>query len=520
MKLYRPIDGLLSDDKKPRKRWWLLGLPMLALAGFVVYLSFAGADIADERERRQFEESLKIEEAKRISAAVVEVTLARQGQAKAEVERLEKEGLGATSTGNATSRPTSSSSVSSTAGSGTRPQARKGAAGAVNGKLASGQSLFGALTAHELSISQIQPAINSLSTIFDFRKSRPKDRYEAHYDARGNILELRYQRNLEVVYVAKRGKEGKYAASKQDVPVKSKVVSIGGTVRGTLSRAIIDAGENQKLVSKFIDIFAYDIDFGSDTKPGDTFRLVFEKVYIEGKMVRYGNILAAEYKGVKKSMRAYRGGDGGYFDETGQSLRRMFLRNPVKFARITSKFGKRLHPVLKTWKQHNGVDYAAATGTPINPIANGTVLFAGEKGANGNLIAIQHPNGWVSYYAHLSRFGKIKKGSKVTQSMVVGYVGSTGRSTGPHLHLGVKRENGEFVDPLTIHSTRSVGLKGDKLRQHKRRVKEMIRKLDMTRIRPPSKGPEEPMPVGGDDMGGFEDKPATSGKPQKTTPHN
>ncbi|MEL6182499.1 MAG: M23 family metallopeptidase, partial [Myxococcota bacterium] len=391
---------------------------------------------------------------------------------------------------------------------------KPGKAGVVKGRLKSGQSLFAALTQHNLQAAQIQPAINSLSAIFDFRKSRPKDRYEVRYDPDGRVMELRYQRNLEMAYVAKRGASDEFSSSKVKAPLKTKIAALGGTVRSSLSRAILDAGEGQQLVSKFVDVFAYDIDFGSDTKPGDTFRLVYEKIYIDGELIRYGRVLAAEYKGAHVEMRAYvsaeKGGTAHYNNE-GHALRRMFLRNPVKGARLTSKFGKRFHPVLKKWKNHNGVDYAAPSGTPINPIANGTVLFASEKGANGNLIVVEHAGGWVSYYAHLLRFGRgIKKGSKVRQSTVIGYVGSTGRSTGPHLHLGVK-QNGQFKDPLKIQSTRSIALEGAELKKHKRWVRELDRKLNACTVQPPSDGPSEPEPMGGDDMDSYEDNASNSG---------
>ncbi|MBH22907.1 MAG: hypothetical protein CMH57_00340 [Myxococcales bacterium] len=513
MKIYQPINGLLADEEKPRRRWWLLSLPILAFVAFIVHLSIAGADIAEERERREAEESMRLAEAQRVSAAVMEVNQARQGEGKAETATATDDQPEAKPTpaaaadaprAEAPSKPKAAPAAKAAA-----PQiVEAGKTGTIRGRLKSGQSLFAALTQHNLSAAQIQPAINSLSKIFDFRKSRPKDRYEVRYDPEGRVMELRYQRNLEVAFVAKRGASDEFASSKVKAPLKTRVASLGGTVRSSLSKAIMDAGEGQKLVTKFVDVFAYDIDFGSDTKPGDTFRIVYEKIYIEDELIRYGRILAAEYKGANASMRAYVSAqDDGttYYDKDGHSLRRMFIRNPVKGARLTSKFGKRFHPVLKKWKNHNGVDYAASSGTPINPIANGTILFAAEKGANGNLVVVEHPNGWVSYYAHLQRFGRgIKKGTKVRQSSVIGYVGTTGRSTGPHLHLGVKH-NGEFMDPLKIHSTRTAALGGGDLKKHKRWVRDLDKKLDTCKVQPPSDGPDEPEPVGGDDMHGFEE---------------
>jgi murein DD-endopeptidase MepM/ murein hydrolase activator NlpD len=147
---------------------------------------------------------------------------------------------------------------------------------------------------------------------------------------------------------------------------------------------------------------------------------------------------------------------------------------------------------------HNGVDYAAPRGTPVGAIAGGTVLFVGKKGPNGNLVALKHTNGWQSYYAHLSKFAQgMKPGTTVKQGTVLGYVGSTGRSTGPHLHLGIKDERG-FIDPLKVHSTRGSSLKAKSLAQFKGQLRDLDAKLDKTTILAPSDLPDDPEPEGND----------------------
>lgn len=380
-----------------------------------------------------------------------------------------------------------------------------GKAGDHDGKLKKGQTLYDALVELRLSAAQVLPAINSLKTVVDFRRSRPGDRFGVKYDKEGRILELRYRVRPELIRLTRYdAAKRSYVTGQEDVPMEVKVEAVGGTVSSSLYMALRDLGYGHAVVNKFIDIFNFDINFGSETKPGDTFRVVMEKLYIDGKFIRDGRILAVEYKGKLKQLRAYQYGEGGggYYDGKGRSLRRMFLKNPVKNARITSPFGKRFHPILKRWKPHNGVDYAAPTGTPVNAVAEGEVRFAGEKGANGNLIILQHPNGMMSLYAHLSRFKRgLKRGQKVKQGDLIGYVGSTGRSTGPHLHLAIKNEKGAFVDPLAIKSTRGATLRGRDLYRFRRQMREMDRHLNKVKVKGPT-GPVAAPPK--DEPGGMD----------------
>ena len=379
-------------------------------------------------------------------------------------------------------------------------QVLPGKGGTFEGKIAAGQSLYVALAGRKFSAKQITPAINALAKKVDFRKTRPGHRWSVTYDETGRITQLEYQPGAETVHLAvyKPGKG--YEVRQRRVPVETRVYSVGGTVRSSVYKALRDLGEDHSVIRDFIDVFQYDIDFAAESKPGDTFRLAYEKVYVDGKFLRNGRLLAAEYVGKKKSMRGYLNDEtGAYFEGNGQSLRRMFLKNPVPFSRITSQFGKRFHPVLKKWAQHNGVDYAAPHGTEIHAIAGGVVTFAGKKGANGNLVGIKHPNGMTSYYAHQSRFAKgLAVGDKVKQGQLIGYVGSTGRSTGPHLHLAIRTGAG-FIDPLSVKSTRGAQLQKGALVRFRINVRKFNKALDGAKIQPPSNAPPEPDPVGGDD---------------------
>ncbi len=493
MTVRKPIEGLLERPRQPR--WiWLLAAPALAVLAFIVHIVIAGQDLPTP--------------AHAVAPVEASTTAAPALAAASTPEAAPAAPAESASAASPPPQPTPPAEDEEEEGAAAedpalRGPALAGQAGRRAGQVQKGESLFTALTQLKLSAGEVQPAINALSEVFDFRKARPGDRWEVAFDEAHRVTELRYQPSAEVRYVARFDKaKGKYAASRQDVPLDIRVVGLGGTVRSSLYKALADLGEKNRLISGFIDRFAWDIDFASETKPGDTFRVLVEKIYLEGRFLRYGHILAAEYTRQGKPLRVYQftdeDGQRSWHDSAGVSVKRMFLRNPVKFARVTSGFGKRFHPILKTHKMHNGVDYAAPSGTPIQSIAAGTITFMGPKGPNGNLVTVQHTGGITAYYAHLSRFPDAKVGQKINQGDVVGYVGSTGRSTGPHLHLGIK-SGGAFVDPLSIHSTRGPALSGPRLSRFKGQAKELDAKLDRIAIQPPSEGPDEPAPQGGDE---------------------
>ena len=208
------------------------------------------------------------------------------------------------------------------------------------------------------------------------------------------------------------------------------------------------------LIMELAGIFGWDVDFALDIRSGDHFTLVYEELYLDGKKQRDGNILAAEFVNRGKSYRALRyvdnAGRADYYSPDGHSMRKAFLRTPVDFTRISSRFGERFHPMLKKKKNHHGVDYAAPRGTPIKAAGDGKLLFVGRKGGYGKTVIIQHGGKYSTLYAHMSRIKPgSRRGDHVRQGQVIGYVGSTGRSTGPHLHYEF-RINGVHRNPLTV----------------------------------------------------------------------
>jgi murein DD-endopeptidase MepM/ murein hydrolase activator NlpD len=215
----------------------------------------------------------------------------------------------------------------------------------------------------------------------------------------------------------------------------------------------LDIGASAALAAQLAEILSTQVNFLKEQRPGDTFRIIVEEESLDGVFIAWGPILALEYTGVKagrKRLFRFAAGDDDatYYDEKGVSVPRSVIAIPLHYSRMSSPFGWRVHPVLKRKKFHNGTDFSAPSGTPIWACAEGRVTIAGNVGANGNLVAIDHGDGLQSFYAHLSRFAPgIRVGTKVRKKQVIGFVGSTGRSTGPHLHWGIKSK-GAFVDPL------------------------------------------------------------------------
>lgn len=253
-------------------------------------------------------------------------------------------------------------------------------------------------------------------------------------------------------------------------------------VRHTLFGSASEAGLSDALVLKMVEIFNFDIDFVRDLQRGDRFALVYEEVWRDGEKLRDGNILAATFVNGGKRFEVFRHEslDGGvdYLSRDGKSRKRAFIRTPLEFSRVSSKFSlARRHPVLGTMRAHRGVDYAAPTGTPIRVTGNGTVAFAGWKGGYGKVVEVQHGKTYRTLYAHMNGFAKgIKVGAKVSQGEVIGYVGRTGLATGPHLHYEF-HVNGQHRDPLSVDLPTAEPLSGAELARFKATVGERIAQL-------------------------------------------
>jgi murein DD-endopeptidase MepM/ murein hydrolase activator NlpD len=242
---------------------------------------------------------------------------------------------------------------------------------------------------------------------------------------------------------------GAWTGSEERLPWTTDTAMVSGSVDVTLYGAIdqvaadlLPARQRAELAWSLADVFEYRMDMSRDLRTGDSFRVLFERATAPNGAMRLGKVLAASVTLSGKEHNAYRyeseTASGKWFDEEGKSLRAAFLRTPVEFRRVSSNFGRRFHPVLKTWRQHAGTDYAAAQGTPVRTIGDGVVISAGRNGGYGNSIDVRHANGYVTRYAHLRNFASgIRKGTRVSIGQTIGYVGMTGLATGPHLHFEV-----------------------------------------------------------------------------------
>ncbi|MBW1806563.1 MAG: M23 family metallopeptidase [Deltaproteobacteria bacterium] len=321
----------------------------------------------------------------------------------------------------------------------------------ISGSIENGDTFVTALSRQGLERSQVFSIIASLRNIMDFRRCRAGERFDMLRSPTGRIERFTYYKSPIVSYRVKRSSKklvGRQVKENAEVQLASIAIRIKGSVYASLERS----GESPALVFELVDIFAWDIDFYIDTHPGDTIKLLVEKIMANDTFVRYGRILAAEYSGDIGDHRAFLYQTAnqriGFYDEHGESLRKAFLKSPLKFSRISSVFGMRVHPILGFSKRHLGVDLAAPRGTPIWAPGDGTVTFAGRKGISGKLVVIRHANGYETIFAHLHSIAKgVRKGARVDQKQVIGTVGSTGRSTGPHLHYGMKK-NGNHVNPF------------------------------------------------------------------------
>jgi murein DD-endopeptidase MepM/ murein hydrolase activator NlpD len=327
----------------------------------------------------------------------------------------------------------------------------------VEDELRAGDSLSTSLQRHGVSAATVALIQRELREYFDFRRARPGHRFRLVEDAAGSLVSFHYRASDAERYWLESDGNG-WRAWRADASVVKRRARLAGTVATTLFDAVHDLGESPQLASDFAAIFAWDVDFAKSVRPGDEFRILYERNYSprgEGGVERYvgpGRILAARYKGAAGDVAAvyYESdpGHGGYYRTDGRSVKQTFLAAPLNFSRITSSFTHaRLHPILGIWRPHPGIDYAAPIGTPVWSVANGRVTYMGWAGGYGRLVKIEHAGGYESYYAHFSRFAPgLKLGSVVRQKQVIGFVGASGLATGPHVCFRVTK-GGSYIDP-------------------------------------------------------------------------
>lgn len=356
--------------------------------------------------------------------------------------------------------------------------------GTLRGQFGKAKSFRQAMLGAGLSPNESSELEIALNGVLDFRRCRETDTFVAQRDSHGRLVHFEYHASALEYVVAERGDDGKLRARKIERPIERRRLAAGGIIRTSLGDAVEEAGLRRGIVGLFVEAFNGRADFHRDTREGDTFRILVEEERLEGEFRGYGRALALEYRGRKTGLlraflRTTDEDESEYYDENGNPLSGSVLAVPCRYDMVSSPFNpRRMHPVLRRIAPHNGTDFAAPTGTPVVAAADGVVTWSGPKGPNGNLVSIRHNNGYVTHYAHLHRIERgIKVGVTVKRRQRIGQVGTTGRSTGPHLHFGVQK-NGAFVDPMKVLNEPGPRLRGKALSDYQAHVRKLVRQLE------------------------------------------
>jgi len=317
-------------------------------------------------------------------------------------------------------------------------------------KIPAGENFAVTLQKFGLTSEEAGEATAAAQRAFNLRQLRAGNTLVVGRSVEGNLREINYKIDADRMLHIVPESQG-FSAEVKDIPSHLETTAVSGRLEDSLFNAVEDAGESPEVAMRLAQIFGYDLDFYTDPRKGDTFRVVLEKKkYVNGETAGYGRILAAEYDhGGKKYQALLFHDDQGqpaYYTADGKSLQKAFLRSPLKLAApVTSHFSKaRFHPILKTYRPHLGTDYGAPVGTPVQSIGSGKVAFAGPKGGDGNMVKIVHSQGYETMYLHLSKI-LVHNGEHVEIGRTIGLVGMTGLATGPHLDFRISK-NGQFLN--------------------------------------------------------------------------
>jgi murein DD-endopeptidase MepM/ murein hydrolase activator NlpD len=353
---------------------------------------------------------------------------------------------------------------------------------AITSRLVRNQTLAQALFKLDLDGAQVRAVVDALKGLFPFNHARPGDQLRVERrEGDSEVQRISYRQGPADEWTVERLPDGTLRGSKRPVALTTEVARVGVTIESSLYESLQKAGEDPNLAVLAADVLAWDVDFYQDVRAGDRMKMVVEKVIADGKLVRYGEVLAAEYDGAatgRKRLFRYTDPDGqtSYFDDEGQSARRGFLKSPLKYANITSRFGNRVHPILGYQKAHEGIDYGAPTGTPVWAVGDGRVEQSGWNGGCGKSVTLRHRNGYETVYCHLNAVA-VGAGKPVSQKQIIGYVGATGMATGPHLHYAVKR-GGAFMNPLQLKVPREAPIPEKWMADYREKISPVRAKLE------------------------------------------
>ena len=319
-----------------------------------------------------------------------------------------------------------------------------------------------------------------------FRFLLPGTTVQAKVDEVGRLRSLSFLTDRDTLLSVDRLGDG-FRRFEQQADVARGIEMKSGEIKTSLFAATDAAGIPDGIAIQLADIFGGDVDFHRDLRRGDRFGVLFETFYHGGKTVRFGRVLAAEFYSQRKTYRAVwfqdPWGRGGYYTPDGENLRKVFLRSPLEFSRITSGFGLRRHPIFRQWRAHQGIDYGAPVGTGVKSTGDGVVSFAGRRNGYGNLIVLRHHGGYSTYYAHLRDFAPaLRAGSRVVQGEIIGYVGQTGWANGPHLHYEFHLHN-QNRNPLTMAFPAAQPILAIEQAAFRRTAEPVIARLDLLKSR-------------------------------------
>lgn len=349
-----------------------------------------------------------------------------------------------------------------------------------------GDSLSSLFKRAGLNDRDLYQVINEAPEAGALRRIMPGQQISFGLDAEGQLQQLIYQRD-KLSSLNIEHKDGQFTATELQREPDVKIAYRRATIDSSLFMAGQKAGITDSLTMELAGIFGWDIDFILDIRRGDSFSLLFEEKFLDGKKIGNGNILAAEFTNQGTTYRAVRyldaNSDANYYTPEGRSMRREFLRTPVEFTRISSPFNpNRRHPVLNTIRAHEGTDYAAPRGTPIRASGDGRVVFAGRKGGYGNTIIIKHGQTYRTLYAHMSQFRRgIRAGARVKQGQTIGYVGSSGLATGPHLHYEF-HVHGAVRNPVTVDLPKAESIPKSEMARFQAQVQPLVAQLEQYQL--------------------------------------
>ncbi|MCW9024964.1 MAG: peptidoglycan DD-metalloendopeptidase family protein [Gammaproteobacteria bacterium] len=349
-------------------------------------------------------------------------------------------------------------------------------------KVKSGDALAHIFKRNNLSPAELHQIMSLGKSTKRLKSLRPGDIFKFQISEAGQLQQLLYEYSpLKTLHIQRQDQQ--FSARVAEKEIEKRTAYTIGTIRSSLFEAGKDAGLSDSLIMEMVGVFGWDIDFALDIREGDQFALIYEEQFLDGEKVKDGNILAAEFINQGRTYRALRytdaKGRSDYFTPEGLSMRKAFLRTPVDFRRISSRYGKRHHPTLNKMRLHKGVDYAAKTGTPIKASGDGKIIYRGTKGGYGRTIIIKHGGRYSTLYAHMSRYKKgLKAGRTVKQGQIIGYVGRSGRATGPHLHYEF-RVNGVHSNPLTVKLPNAAPIKKQYKDNFMRLANALLAQLDM-----------------------------------------